>query len=74
MASGGWLGLNVGQGRRGARRNMGVARRNRALPARDRARSVWARWGHGGTGSTAVRGHRQNFAKALRELYIQSPN
>ena len=38
VASGGWPGLSGGQGRRGARRNWGVARRNRALPARDRAR------------------------------------
>jgi len=35
VASGGWLGLSGGQGRRGARRNRGVARRSRALPARD---------------------------------------
>ena len=65
VASGGWLGLSGGHGRRGARRNRGVARRNRALPARDRARKGWARWGHGGTGSPPVRGHRQNFTKAL---------
>jgi len=52
--------------RRGARRNRDVARRNRALPARDRARKGWARWGHGGIGWPPVRGHRQNFTKALR--------
>jgi len=120
----GGLGLSGGHGRRGARWN-------RALPARDRARSGWARWnwlaarvggivrilrrlskppggrrwppeggpasleamgggehdrigalpdgiglyplatvparaGNGGTGSPPVRGHRQNFTKALR--------
>jgi len=66
VASGGWLGLSGGHGRRGARRYRGVARRCRALPARDRARKGWERWGHGGTGSPPVRGHRQNFTKALR--------
>jgi len=45
VASGGWLGLSRGQGWRGARRNRGIARRNRALPARDCARKGWARWG-----------------------------
>ena len=46
VASGGWPGLSGVHGRRGARRNRGVARQNRALPARDRARKGWARWGH----------------------------
>jgi len=36
------------------------------LPARDRAREGWARLGHGGTGSPPLRGHRQNFTKALQ--------
>jgi len=44
VASGGWPGLSGGHGRRGARRNRGVARLNRALPARDRARKGWERW------------------------------
>jgi len=130
VASGGWLGLSGGYGRRGARRNRGVTRRNRALPAREDARKGWERWnwlaaragasseffegspsrrwavgglrrvappleamgggvhdgigalpdriglcphvtvptraGNGGTGSPPVRGHRQNFTKALR--------
>ena len=66
MASGGWPGLSGRHGRRGARRNRGVARQNRPLPARDRARKGWAWWGHGGTGSPPLRGHRQNFTKALR--------
>jgi len=59
VASGGWPGLSGGHGRRGARRN-------RALPARDRARKGWARWVHGGIGSPPLRGHRQNFTTALR--------
>ena len=66
VASGGWFGLSGGHGRRGARRYRGVARRCRALPARDRARKGWERWGHGGTGSPPVLRHRQNFTKALR--------
>ena len=37
-----------------------------ALPARNRAREGWVRLGHGGTGSPPLRGHRQNFTKALR--------
>jgi len=44
VASGGWLGLSGGHGRRGARRNMGVTRRNRHLPAREDARKGWERW------------------------------
>jgi len=32
----------------------------------DRARKGWARWGHGGIVSPPVRGHRQNFTKALQ--------
>jgi len=52
-----------GWARWGARLNRGVARRKRASPARDRAP---ARAGNGGTGSPPVRGHRQNFMKALR--------
>ena len=66
VASRGWLGLSGRHGRRGARRNRGVARWNRALPARDHARKGWARLGHGGIGSPPLRGHRQNFRKALR--------
>jgi len=34
------VGLSRGQGRRGARRNRGVSRQNRALPTRDRAPTV----------------------------------
>jgi len=51
LASGGWLGLSGRHGRWGARWNRRVARRNRALPVRDRAQP----WGHGGTGSPLVR-------------------
>jgi len=41
---GGWPGLSGGHGRRGARRNRGVARWNRALPARDPFHKGLARW------------------------------
>ena len=41
VASGGWPGLSGGHGRQGARRNRGVAQRNRDLPARDCARKGW---------------------------------
>ena len=41
VASDGWLGLSGRHGQRGARRSRGVARQNRALPARDRA---WWNW------------------------------
>ena len=56
MAFGGWLGLFGGHGRRGARRNRGVALQNftKALRAAGRL------------GSPPVRGHRHNFTKALR--------
>jgi len=62
VASGGWPGLSGCHGRRAARRNRSVAQRNRASPARDRARKGWIRR----IGSPPVRGHRQNFTKALR--------
>jgi len=62
VASGGWLGLSRGLGRR-VHDGIGVLPDGIGLCP---LAIVPARAGHGGTGSPPVRGHRQNFTKALR--------
>jgi len=83
VASGGWLGLSGGHGRRGARRNRGVARRNWALPARDRARKGWERrnWlvARAGAssefyeGSPSRRGRREAACRRATPLFRRAP-